>query len=55
MLDKKINAVAVGDFERARIAYKAIDKAIENNERLSLLGLLIIVKESFNVVGLPTT
>ena len=54
-LDEKINAVVVRDFERARIAAKAADKAIAQGQRLPLLGLPITVKESFNIAGLPTS
>jgi amidase len=54
-LDKKINAVIVRDFDRARIAAKAADQAIAKGKQLPLLGLPITVKESFNVAGLPTT
>lgn len=55
MLDKKINAMPVRDFERARAAAKAADDAIAQGERKPLLGLPISVKESFNIAGLPTT
>lgn len=55
LFDKKINAVIVKDFEQAHLASKAADAAISRGDRLPLLGLPITVKESFNVVGLPTT
>jgi len=55
LLDKKINAVVVRDFENARITAKTADQAIARNERLPLLGLPITVKESFDIAGLPTT
>ncbi len=55
LLDKKINAVVVRDFERARLTAKAADLAISKGEKKPLLGLPITVKESFNVAGLPTT
>ncbi len=54
-LDKKINAVVVRDFERAREAAKVADAAIARGERRPLLGLPMTVKESFNVAGLPTS
>lgn len=54
-LDKKINAVVVRDFERARLAARAADTAIGAGEQRPLLGLPMTVKESFNVAGLPTT
>src|SRR3990167_2051195 len=55
VVDKKINAVVVRDFENARLAAKAADEAIAQGERKLLLGLPITVKESFNIAGLPTT
>jgi amidase len=54
-LDKRLNAVVVRDFERARAAAKAADAALARGERRPLLGLPMTVKESFGVVGLPTT
>lgn len=54
-LDKKINALPVRDFERARAAAKLADTAIAKGEHKSLLGLPMSVKETFNVAGLPTT
>ena len=53
--DKNINAVVVRDFERARTAAKAADAAIARGEYSPLLGLPMTVKESFSVVGLPTS
>ncbi len=55
LFDKKINAVVVRDFARARLAAKAADFAIAKGQRLPLLGLPMTVKESFNVTGLPTS
>lgn len=55
LLDQKINAMPVRDFERARQCAKAADIAIAKGERKPLLGLPISVKESFNVAGMPTT
>jgi amidase len=54
-LDKRLNAVVVRDFDRARAAAKAADAALARGERRPLLGLPMTVKESFGVVGLPTT
>jgi len=54
-IDKRLNAVVVRDFDRARAGAKAADAALARGERLPLLGLPMTVKESFGVVGLPTT
>jgi len=54
-LDRRLNAVVVRDFERAREAAKAADVALARGERQSLLGIPITVKEAFNVAGLATT
>jgi amidase len=54
-LDGKLNAVVVRDFERGRAAAKAADTALARGERKPLLGIPMVVKESFNVAGLPTT
>jgi len=53
--DGTLNAVVVRDFERARVAAAAADKALARGERRPLLGLPITVKEGHNVAGLPTT
>lgn len=55
ILDKKINAVVIRDFEQARLSAKAADAALAGGEKKPLLGLPITVKESFNVAGLPTS
>jgi amidase len=55
VLDPKINAVVVRDFDRARIAADAADAALAPGEQRPLLGLPMTVKEQFNVAGLPTT
>jgi amidase len=55
ILDKRLNAVVVRDFERARAAAKAADAALARGERQPLLGIPITIKEAFNVAGLPTT
>ncbi|MGA8654910.1 MAG: amidase [Chthoniobacterales bacterium] len=55
MLDRRINAVVVRDFDRAHTAAVAADAALARGERAPLLGLPMTVKEACNVVGLPTT
>jgi amidase len=55
VLDRRLNAVVVPDFERARQAAKAADVALGRGEAKPLLGIPMTVKESFNVAGLPTT
>ncbi len=54
-LDGKLNAVVVRDFDRGRGAAKAADAALARGERRPLLGIPMVVKESFDVAGLPTT
>jgi amidase len=54
-LDGKLNAVVVRDFDRARDAAKSADVALARGERRPLLGIPTLVKESFDVAGLPTT
>ena len=54
-LDGPINAVVVRDFDRARVAAKAVDAARAKGERRPLLGVPMTVKESNHVAGLPTT
>jgi amidase len=54
-LDLQINAVVVRDFERGRDAAKSADAALARGERSPLLGIPMVVKESFDVAGLPTT
>jgi amidase len=54
-LDPKINAVCVPDFDRALQAADAADAALAKGERRPLLGIPLLVKESFNMAGLPTT
>ena len=53
--DGEINAVVVRDFDRARAAAAEADAALARGDRRPLLGVPMTVKESFNVVGLPTT
>jgi amidase len=55
VLDGKLNAVVVRDFERARAAAAVADQALARGDRRPLLGVPMTVKESFNVAGLPTT
>jgi len=53
--DGPINAVVVRDFDRAREQARAADAALAKGERGALLGVPMTVKESFRVLGLPTT
>ena len=54
-LDRRLNAVVVRDFERAREAAAAADVALTSGERRPLLGVPMTIKEAFNIRGLPTT
>ena len=54
-LDGKLNAVVVRDFERGREAARTADAALARGERRPLLGVPMTIKESFDIVGLPTT
>ena len=54
-LDRRLNAVVVRDFERAREAATAADVALARGERRALLGVPMTFKEAFNIAGLPTT
>ena len=54
-VDPQINAVVVRDFDRARDGAKMADAALSRGERRALLGIPMVVEESFNVAGLPTT
>jgi amidase len=53
--DGDINAVVVRDFDRAREAARAADKANTAGEARPLLGVPMTIKESHDVAGLPTT
>ncbi|MBR1131508.1 amidase [Bradyrhizobium iriomotense] len=53
--DGKINAICVRDFDRALGAAREADAALARGERKPLLGLPLMIKESFNIAGLPTT
>jgi Asp-tRNA(Asn)/Glu-tRNA(Gln) amidotransferase A subunit family amidase len=53
--DAKINAVVVRDFDRGRAAAKTADAAMSRGERRPLLGIPMVIKESFDVAGLRTT
>jgi amidase len=53
--DGPVNAVVVRDFDRARDAAKSADVALTRGERTPLLGVPMTVKESHDIVGLPTT
>lgn len=55
-LDTDINAVVVHDFEAARGAAEAADKALADGAELGPLhGVPMTVKEQYHVAGLPTT
>ena len=54
-LDGAINAVVVRDFERARDAASKADAALARGEQRPLLGIPMLIKESFDIAGLPTT
>jgi len=55
-LDGALNAVVVRDFARARDAADAADAALAHGEAVGALhGVPLTVKESYNIVGLPTT
>ena len=47
--------MVVRDFERARAAAKVADAALARGEGRPLLGIPIVIKELFDVAGLPTT
>ncbi len=53
--DEAVNAICVPDFDRARAAARDADQARARGEDGPLLGLPVTVKESYNMVGLPTT
>lgn len=53
--DKKLNAVVVKDFDRARHAAREADRERKRGGDRPLLGLPLTVKEAFDVKGLPTT
>jgi len=55
-LDGPINAVVVRDFERARTAADDADRALAAGRDLGPLhGVPMTIKESYDIVGLPTT
>jgi amidase len=52
----KLNAIVVDDLDRARARARAADEAIAQGKIWGPLhGLPITVKESFDIIGLPTT
>ncbi|MFD4636148.1 amidase [Lentzea sp. NPDC058436] len=53
--DEAINAICVPDFDRARAAAVAADRARARGEDRPLLGIPVTVKESYDMAGLPTT
>ena len=50
-----INAICVPDFDRARAAARDADQARGRGVDRPLLGIPVTVKESYNMVGMPTT
>jgi amidase len=54
-LDRSINAVVVRDFDRARDAARKADVAFARGDQRPLLGIPMVIKESFDIAGLPTT
>lgn len=52
-LDQHVNAVAVGDFERAATIARAMDKQTPRDDQ-PLFGVPMTIKESFDIEGLPT-
>jgi amidase len=55
VLDKKLNAVVVRDFDRARATARRIDQTRTKDDARRLLGVPMTVKESNDVDGLPST
>jgi amidase len=54
--DRRVNAVVVHDFDRARARADQADQAIRRGEPLGPLhGLPMTIKESFQLAGTPTT
>ncbi len=51
--DNRINAVVVRDFDRARVRARALDA--QSDKTAPLFGVPTTVKESFDVLGLPST
>ncbi|MEU3600822.1 amidase [Streptomyces sp. NPDC006798] len=53
--DESVNAICVPDFDRAREAARAADRARARGEDGPLLGVPVTVKECYDIAGLPTT
>lgn len=53
--DGVVNAICVPDFDRAREVARHADQARRRCEDRPLLGIPVTVKESYNIVGMPTT
>src|SRR6187200_1542630 len=53
--DGKLNAVVVRDFERARTRARVLDQRRNQDAKGPLFGVPMTIKESYDVVGLPTT
>lgn len=54
-VDPMVNAVCVPDFDRALEAAGVADAALRRGDRRALLGIPMLVKESYNIAGLATT
>ena len=53
LLNPRIDAIVVHDFDRARERARALDN--QSDKSVPLFGVPMTVKESFDVAGLPTT
>src|SRR5262245_12078456 len=55
-LNPRLNAVVTPRFDEARVAARAVDEARHRGEPLGpLAGVPLTIKDSFDVVGTPTT
>jgi amidase len=54
-LDGKLNAVVVRCFEDARVTARTADAARARGDSRPPLGVPMVIKESFDIAGLPTT
>ena len=55
-LNPRINAIVVTDVDAARERARAADRAVARRRKLGALhGVPMTIKESYNVVGMPTT
>lgn len=53
--DRRVNAVVIRDFDRAREAARAADADRARGDDRPLLGLPVTIKDCLDVAGLPTT